>query len=196
MKRVLIFLFIVFPFTLFSHGNEDHKKEKAASPIKTESPVQKSTHDSQMKSPTQKSEHDSQMKSSTPEASNAEAQEAKALQQINTAYQQSVKSIFADNCFNCHSDTVEYPCYYKYPIIKQLIDKDIEEAKEHLDMSNDFPFGGHGSPTEDLESLKTTVLDESMPPWRYTLMHRDSVLTEKEKQQIVEWIDNSQKLLN
>ena len=37
--------------------------------------------------------------------------------------------------------------------IKGLLDSDVKEAKKHLDMSDDFPFDGHGSADEDLKDV-------------------------------------------
>jgi hypothetical protein len=76
-----------------------------------------------------------------------------------------------------------------------LIENDIAEAKKHLDMINDFPFGGHGTPFDDLKSLATTVLDDSMPPMMYKIAHEGSSLNNDEKLKILFWIDSSKKLL-
>ena len=62
-------------------------------------------------------------------------------------------------------------------------------------MSTDFPFGGHGTPFEDLKSLASTVLDDSMPPMMYKIAHEGSSLNEDEKLKILAWIDSSKKQL-
>ncbi|MBF0290247.1 MAG: heme-binding domain-containing protein [SAR324 cluster bacterium] len=195
MEKLLILLFIIFPFTLFSHGSEDHSKKKTTVTIKKEHLSPKEPHDSKVNPIPLKEGSSASKNSHAPKKTNANEQKIMAIQKINNTYQKSVRSIFADNCFNCHSNTVEYPWYYKLPLVKQLIDRDIEEAREHLDMSKGFPFDGHGSPTDDLKILREAVQEESMPPMRYTLLHRDSILTKKEKQQILGWIEKSQERL-
>ena len=72
-----------------------------------------------------------------------------------------------------------------------MMNHDIEEAKEHMDMTKGFPFAGHGTPKEDLEALKETVKLSSMPPWQYKLMHWDSGLTSEEKKIVNQWINES-----
>jgi hypothetical protein len=72
-----------------------------------------------------------------------------------------------------------------------MMNHDMEEAKEHLDMTKGFPFAGHGTPKKDLEALKETVKEDSMPPWQYKLMHWDSVLTSGEKKIVNQWINES-----
>lgn len=115
--------------------------------------------------------------------------------QINEIYKRDVKPIFQKKCFDCHSQTTKYPWYYKLPGAKQLIDGDIKEAKEHLDFSNDFPFGGHGVPVEDLEALGEVAKENSMPPFRYRILHSGSGLSEEDRRIILEWVDRSQKIL-
>lgn len=120
---------------------------------------------------------------------------AATLHEINASYQKKVKPLFQQKCFDCHSNKTDYPWYYKLPLAKQLIDHDIEEAREHLDMSNDFPFQGHGSPKEDLEELQEVIEDNEMPLLRYKFLHWDSGLTKAEQESILEWIRTSQSLL-
>lgn len=113
---------------------------------------------------------------------------------INNRYQKEIRPIFQRACFNCHSSETEYPWYYHVPGIKQFIDHDIREAKEHIDMSDNFPFKGHGNPEEDLEGIKQTILKNTMPPSYYMILHWESKLTEEEKQKIIRWIEESTKL--
>lgn len=121
---------------------------------------------------------------------------AKRLEQINQEYILSVRPIFAKRCFDCHAGNTQYPWYYKIPGAKQLIDSDIKEAKKHLDMSNDFPFGGHGDPKEDLSVVRESIEKNTMPPFRYQIMHLGSRITEEEEKVIFEWLEKSEKVLN
>lgn len=111
--------------------------------------------------------------------------------QVNARYELNVKPIFKNKCMNCHSSSTVYPFYYKIPGIKQLIDDDIAESKEHINMDKGFPFGGHGTPQEDLEALKKVIEENSMPPLRYKLMHWGSSLSNEEKNKILKWVNKS-----
>ncbi len=119
------------------------------------------------------------------------ALELEILNKINEDYVANVKPTFQRSCMNCHSSNVEYPWYYKLPIAKKIIDEDVSEAKEHLDMTNDFPFGGHGSPAEDLEAIKNSLDQGEMPPTRYSLMHWSAKITKEDQDAIKSWITNS-----
>lgn len=121
--------------------------------------------------------------------------EAPALKKINSAYIRDVKPIFQKKCFDCHSGETRYPWYAKLPIAKTMIEGDIQEAKSHLDFSNDFPFKGHGSPQEDLEEILRSVKSDEMPPLRYRILHWGSKVTPEEKATIQAWVAESQKPL-
>ncbi|MBX3022759.1 MAG: heme-binding domain-containing protein [Bdellovibrionales bacterium] len=113
------------------------------------------------------------------------------LKAINDSYIKDVKPIFQKSCFNCHSSNTTYPWYSSLPLAKQLIKSDLTEAKEHLDMSHDFPFEGHGNPKEDLEAIGKSVKEGSMPPLRYRVMHPGSALSETDRSTVQTWIFQS-----
>ena len=117
------------------------------------------------------------------------------LNSINSSYLRDIKPIFQRSCFDCHSSQTQYPWYYKLPGAKQLIDSDIEEARKHLDMDNDFPFVSHATPIEDLQAIKKTTKEASMPPFRYRVLHKNSSLSMEDKKIILDWADNSLILL-
>lgn len=121
----------------------------------------------------------------------------KKYEQINLTYQHNVKEIFMNKCLSCHgSSNSDKPWYYVLPGVKQLINYDMKEAKKHMDMSNGFPFGGHGNPLDDLKALEKTIKSDDMPPLRYRLMHWNSKLTEDEIKIINNWLKNSKKSLS
>ena len=109
--------------------------------------------------------------------------------QINQVYVQRVRPIFVQKCFDCHSDQTVYPGYYKIPGIKQFMDSDIREGREHLDFSNDYPFFSHATRIEDLDSIRHELEEGDMPPLIYRLAHRESGVTDEEKRLIYDWLD-------
>jgi len=115
---------------------------------------------------------------------------------VSENYKKNVRPIFAQKCFDCHSSLGHKPWYGRIPGAKWLIDKDVNEARADLDMSQDFPFLGKGTPSEYLDVLEDAVSDGSMPPLRYRALHWDSKLTEPEIMIIKEWIKGSRKDLH
>lgn len=117
------------------------------------------------------------------------------LGKINEAYQKDVKGIFLQKCLTCHGASTKMPWYYSIPGVKQLMDSDVKEAKKHMDMSNDFPFVGHGNPLDDLHALDKSISKGNMPPIQYRLIHWNSSLNANEIKAIKTWIENSKKII-
>lgn len=114
------------------------------------------------------------------------------ISEINQNYVRSIKPIFLGKCLVCHGASNSRPWYYHLPIIRGYIDNDINEAKTHMDMSNDFPFSGHGTPGDDLNALDKILTKDSMPPPAFKILHWDSGLNSHEVLTIRQWIKNSQ----
>lgn len=117
------------------------------------------------------------------------------LQRINENYVRDVKPIFQRQCAPCHSAGSPLPWYSGLPVAKQLIQRDIREARRHIDMTGDFPFKGHGDPESDLDALEQSLEKGTMPPRRYRVMHPGSGVTPQELARIRAWIRESRQLL-
>lgn len=115
---------------------------------------------------------------------------------IKRTYLKKIKPIFKKSCFDCHSNQVNYPWYYKLPGIKQFIDSDISKAKKHLDFSGDYPFKSHETPVNDLKSIKKDLAEDIMPPFNYRLLHPNKSLSAKEKEEILKWVDDSLEIID
>ena len=92
---------------------------------------------------------------------------------------------------DCHSSTTKYPWYHLIPGVRQLIDSDINEARHHLDFSNGYPFVSHASPMEDLDAIAKSIQDGTMPPFLYRASHSNSLLSEGEKNLVLDWVRQS-----
>jgi cytochrome c peroxidase len=130
-----------------------------------------------------------------PPAAGPSAARQQALARINADYQAAVKPIFQAKCWDCHSVHTRYPLYHRLPGARWLIDRDIRQARKHLDMSGDFPFQSHAGPEKDLDAIRDVVKDDEMPPLSYRLLHWGSGLRENEKSVILRWADESRKIL-
>lgn len=120
---------------------------------------------------------------------------AEAFKKISEDYVKNVQPIFSLKCMDCHSKLTSYPWYYQIPGIRSMLDKDINEAREHIDFEKGFPFRGHGTPEEDLAAIENAANQNTMPPKLYRWMHRGSALTESENVVIRNWAIESQKIL-
>jgi hypothetical protein len=170
MKYILIkitlhvILLIFSSSLLFAHGGEKHKKKNS-----TEINKQKEKRTIQKPTPSKTNRKNT------------------IYQEINTAYLSSIKPIFEKKCFDCHGTLTKKPWYYDIPGISYMIQKDIKEAKKHMDMRQDFPFVSHESPYNDLKSIKDIALKGGMPPLKYIIGHWDSTLTDDESKALLNW---------
>jgi len=180
-KLLLSTLFLsIFAISGFSHGTEKHDNNEKKVVQKKEPSVNDN------------SEKSLEIKKALKEKETVLQNKYK---KINEEYLENIKPIFEAKCFNCHSSTTNYPFYYKIPGVKNMIDKDIKEAKKHIDFSKDFPFISHETPINDLKSLNKIGQKGGMPPLRYIVTHWDSKLSKKDKESMIEWTKNAIELL-
>jgi hypothetical protein len=139
--------------------------------------------------------HSSKLEENAPSQKINNDQIQDAVETIAHNYLINVKPIFKQACFDCHTSLTNYPWYYNLPMIKTKIDKDIAEAREHLDFSNDYPFMSKGRLTEDLEKIAENLEEKSMPPLPYAVLHRTKSINNDQKAKIFSWVDDSLKLL-
>ena len=81
-------------------------------------------------------------------------------------------------CFDCHSNETVWPWYSNIAPMSWLVQRDIDEGREELNWSE------WGPESEGDESAET-VMEGSMPPGAYTLMHSEARLTEEEMDALV-----------
>jgi hypothetical protein len=82
-------------------------------------------------------------------------------------------------CFDCHSNQTRWPWYSNIAPMSWLIQRDIDEGRDELNWSE------WGPESEGDESAET-VLEGSMPPGAYTLLHQEARLTDQEMDALVE----------
>ena len=147
-----------------------------------------------------KKKHDDDDKNNKQEAADTTVSDSAQLVQdsiyatINNNYQ-TVRYIFKNSCFDCHTDSTKYPWYHVLPFIGGIIDDDITEAKTHLDMSNDFPFGGHATQIDQLAEIREDIKEGKMPILSYRLTHWGLLIEGKKRDSVFQWIDESIKML-
>ena len=80
------------------------------------------------------------------------------------------------------------PIYANWPIAKQMMEHDIEEASERLLLTKKAYSGKETLSPLMLARLEGVVRNDSMPPALYVLMHWDGKFTNDEKATILAWI--------
>ena len=114
---------------------------------------------------------------------------------INQRYQ-SVKPILENSCFDCHSQSTDYPWYHNVPLIEGMMDDHIAEGVKHLDMSQDFPFAGKEDGLKLLGEIKEEIEEEEMPLFSYRLLHWGKLIEGEKRDSLFAWIDETTVTLN
>jgi cytochrome c peroxidase len=100
-----------------------------------------------------------------------------------------VSQIFQNKCVDCHSPGMtRMPIYATFPIAKQLMAKDIENASDRLVLSQQLYSGKDAFTPLMLARIEGVVRNKSMPPALYLSMHWTDNLNDNERQLILDWI--------
>jgi hypothetical protein len=108
--------------------------------------------------------------------------------QSDIAGEPAVMSLLHRACYNCHSNKTVWPWYAHVAPASWLLASDVNEGRRRLN------FSEWGTYTDAVRSHKLLAIadeirDSVMPPWYYSIMHRDSRLTAAERGQIQAWTD-------
>jgi len=107
---------------------------------------------------------------------------------IITAYAvpDNVAVILKKACYDCHSSNTHYPWYANIQPVSMWLEHHIDEGKDELNFSE---FGNFTTKRKlkKLREIVDEVEEGEMPLSSYTLIHKEAVLTEQEKQLLTDW---------
>lgn len=89
------------------------------------------------------------------------------------------RDIARSSCYDCHSNETEWPVYAYVAPMSWLVRRDVESGRDKLNFSEWDRDDG------DADKAIETVLEGSMPPGQYTLIHRGARLTDAEADRLV-----------
>jgi Haem-binding domain len=87
--------------------------------------------------------------------------------------------IARSSCYACHSNETDWPLYSWVAPMSWLVRSDVEAGRHELNFSTWDRDAG------EADDAVETVLEGSMPPRRYTLVHPDARLTDAEAERLV-----------
>jgi hypothetical protein len=88
-------------------------------------------------------------------------------------------------CFDCHSNETVWPWYSNIAPVSWLVAHDTYEGRDNLNFS-DYQPGD-----VEFDRLARQVSEGEMPPPQYTLIHQGGRLTDAERQQLLQGLQNS-----
>lgn len=104
----------------------------------------------------------------------------------------AIQNILKRSCYDCHSNSTEYPWYAHVQPVAWWLGDHIEHGKKELNFSE---FGTYNPRRKykKLEEMYGEVKEDLMPLPSYTRIHRDAILNDDEKQMLLNWIDAESK---
>lgn len=102
---------------------------------------------------------------------------------------QEVSDIVLDKCMACHSRNYDLPFYAKIPGIRQIIEQDYRDGLRAMDLNQELVEAAKNRPVGEVAVAKMewVVLNDTMPPAKFTVVHWGSRLTDKDKETILHW---------
>jgi hypothetical protein len=98
----------------------------------------------------------------------------------------SIRPLLKRACYNCHSNETVWPWYANVAPVSWLVASDVNEGRQHLNFSE---WGNYSAEIQGRKRFRIgqEVGEKAMPPWYYSVMHRESRLTTEERAEIERW---------
>lgn len=85
-----------------------------------------------------------------------------------------------DACYACHSNETDWPFYSYIAPMSWLVRRDVESGRDELNFSEWDRDDG------EADDAAEEIMEGSMPPRRYTLMHPEAKLSDEERAVLVD----------
>ncbi|MDE3251673.1 MAG: heme-binding domain-containing protein [Bacteroidota bacterium] len=99
-----------------------------------------------------------------------------------------VKTILAKACNDCHSNATRYPWYSEIQPVSWWLSDHIKDGKRHFNF-NEFEGYRVARQYKKLEECIDEVKKGDMPLASYTIIHKDAILSDEEKNTLFTWLD-------
>jgi cytochrome c551/c552 len=96
------------------------------------------------------------------------------------------RELFERACANCHSHETVYPWYSDIAPISWLITRDVEEGREHFNIST---LGIQKK--NKIKDAATEVREGEMPPFFYLPLHPEAKLSDADKETLAKGLENT-----
>lgn len=102
----------------------------------------------------------------------------------------TVMHLLKTGCYDCHSNNTNYPWYTNIQPVGWWMKNHITEGKQHLNF-DEFEQYEKEKMLDKLKDIKKSQVQSWMPISSYTLMHKNAIFSDAEKQSIIRWADSS-----
>lgn len=100
---------------------------------------------------------------------------------------ETISNLLMESCYDCHSNNTQYPWYNRVQPIAWFLEDHIIEGKKELNFSEWTAYSDRRKNSK-LNSIISQIEDDEMPLYSYTLIHRDAVYSDSEKEMVIEYM--------
>ena len=101
---------------------------------------------------------------------------------------ENIGKLLLASCYDCHSNNTEYPWYNRVQPVAWFLENHIEEGKHELNFSEWKEYSNRRKNSK-LKSIVSQIEDDEMPLFSYTLVHRNAVLSNSEKELVINYMN-------
>ena len=98
----------------------------------------------------------------------------------------SVEAILKVACYDCHSNYTRYPWYAEVQPVGAWLADHVEEGRDELNFSS-LATRRIAVQNHKLEEVIEMIEEGEMPLFSYTITHRDAVLSDEQKELLINW---------
>ncbi len=99
----------------------------------------------------------------------------------------NIKATLQTSCYDCHSNYTSYPWYNTVQPVAWFLENHIEEGKAELNFSEWDNYSNRRKKSK-LKSIVSQIKDNKMPLSSYTFIHKEAVLDNTKRQEILNYI--------
>ena len=103
-----------------------------------------------------------------------------------TPVPENVRTILKRSCYDCHSNTTDYPWYSKIQPSASFLKGHIDQGREHLNFSIWNTYDTKKK-RHKLEEVVEQLESKFMPLPSYLWIHWDAKVSEEERKILIEW---------
>lgn len=107
---------------------------------------------------------------------------------------QEVEAILKPACYDCHSNQTRYPWYAEVQPVAFWLADHVNEGKRKLNLS-EFSNRSIAVQNHKFEEIIEVLNEKEMPLKSYTWTHGDAVLTQQQRQLLVDWAQTNMNTL-
>lgn len=108
---------------------------------------------------------------------------------ITTNAPSNISKLIKTSCYDCHSNNTDYLWYDYLQPVRMFVEKHITDGKKELNF-NEFGSYSNRKQQSKLEAIGKQIKSDEMPLTSYTLLHRDAIINEVQKQELITWINS------